>query len=535
MFFSHCDGYYKSDRMSLHLKFCKERKWKEGETSDCVHFQKENVKQQTIPLGLKTQIKGATEHLKRSVLPWMKNDEIKLTAINDELIMKFGSDFLRSRPNEIHRNYVSSKIRDLSTFLLEMKKLDKTVTCLEDCMNPKRIDGLITAVMNMSGYDPITGLVKTPSIAYRLSNSLKSTALLAKGDALQAAYQSNDLDLTKVDMFGHFVTEISSRWSRSIGKISTNMMKGAAADKVKSFALEEDIVKVCSYIEGSYRKLKIRLENGPDEQTTYDHLMTNLISHIMCLIRRRPVDFKRATLLHYSLLDQQDDLIDMVKNSNTSEENPNNIGSEELEKCRQFHIFYVPGKKMEIVPIVLTPLMKEVLDILIQKRRSVNIALEDQRLFLMSTGKIAEPNVCLRKMKSKVSLKSPKTFTNNGLRHQAATFSKLHSSHPQYQDFLASVLGHTLNIHKKHYELPTSVLQKMVVCPILYGMTKPQTSIENPETKTSATNKQTTGTNRIEKKQRSKSKYCITEHYCTFCYSNVRPFHLKKVKYFTFV
>lgn len=308
-------------------------------------------------------------------------------------------------------------------------------------MNPKRLDTLFTSVLNMSGFDLTSGSVKVPSIAYRMSQPLKMAALLAKGDALQVAYQAKVLDLTKVEMFGHFVNEITSRWSRSIGKIATNTKRGAAADKVQSFALEEGIVKFCSYFEGSYRKLKRRLENEPNDQTTYNILMTYLISHIMCLVRRRPVNFKRASLLHYSLLDQQDDLIDMAKNSSNSEENLNNIGSEELA-----------------------------------------------------------PNVCLRKMKSKVSLKSPKTFNNNGLKHHAATFSKLHSSHPQYQDFLASVLGHTLNIDKKHYELPTSVLQKMVICPILYGMTKQsQTSIDNPETDNQCTNQ-------IEENQRSTSK-----------------------------
>lgn len=106
--------------MPLHLKFCKERKRKEREKFDFVHFQTANVKQQTIPLSLKSVIKGASEHLKQTVLPWMKNDVIKQTAVNDELIMKFGSEFLKGRPNEIHRNYISSKIRDLSMLLLEM-------------------------------------------------------------------------------------------------------------------------------------------------------------------------------------------------------------------------------------------------------------------------------------------------------------------------------------------------------------------------------------------------------------------------------
>lgn len=73
-------------------------------------------------------------------------------------------------------------------------------------------------------------------------------------------------------------------------------------------------------------------------------------------------------------------------------------------------------------------------------------------------------------MTRKVTLKRPRDLTGNGLRHQAATLSKLHATHPQYQDFLASALGHTLSVHKKYYDLPLGVLQKFMVCPILHDI-----------------------------------------------------------------
>lgn len=64
-------------------------------------------------------------------------------------------------------------------------------------------------------------------------------------------------------------------------------------------------------------------------------------------------------------------------------------------------------------------------------------------------------------------------MSGNGLRHHAGTFSKLHSSHPLYQDYLASALSHTLHIHELHYETPTSIIQKLIVCPVLHRMTQP--------------------------------------------------------------
>lgn len=249
-------------------------------------------------------------------------------------------------------------------------------------------------------------------------------------------------------MYKHFIRMLNQHWANKVGRIATRMRKVAQAGKLQKFALEEDIVKLCSYITSRYRGLIEKLQLPSGRETTYDELMMLLVSHIMCIIRRRPVDFKRATLLHYSLLDRQDDLLEMVQGSGTEVKDKDmcpRMEAREVENCKKFHIFFVPGKNLEIVPIVLTPLMKEVLELLIQCRRLVGIINEDpkhDKLFKLSSNQNINPGHCLRKVKNHVILKSPQTLTGNGLHHQAATFSKLHSQHPQYQDFLASALGH---------------------------------------------------------------------------------------------
>lgn len=109
--------------------------------------------------------------------------------------------------------------------------------------------------------------------------------------------------------------------------------------------------------------------------------------------------------------------------------------------------------------------MKSTMDVLIQYRETVSI--NSDTLFVLSNERSIMPNESINLMKKKIKLIKPEHLTNNGFWHQAATFSNLHSTHPQYQDYLASLLGHTLSVHKKHYDLPTDVLQKIMVCPIL--------------------------------------------------------------------
>lgn len=155
----------------------------------------------------------------------------------------------------------------------------------------------------------------------------------------------------------------------------------------------------------------------------------------MLLVRRRPVDFKLAKVHHFGNVDRNEDLINMTKKDLTPAD---------LESCKKFNIFYVPGKNLEIAPIVLTPLMRQVLEKLITHRVHANIHCDTRFI-----QKVLEPVESLKIVKKQVKLKNPSHLTGNGLRHQAATFSRLHSNHPQYQDYLASVLGHSLHVHKK--------------------------------------------------------------------------------------
>lgn len=78
-----------------------------------------------------------------------------------------------------------------------------------------------------------------------------------------------------------------------------------------------------------------------------------------------------------------------------------------------------------------------------------------------------------------LKLLKSKDLSCNGLRHHAATFSKLDSNNPLYHDHMATSLGHSLHIHKKYYDLPTTINQKLIVYPVLRGMTV--TNVENNE------------------------------------------------------
>lgn len=116
------------------------------------------------------------------------------------------------------------------------------------------------------------------------------------------------------------------------------MNKYKQAEKQSLMSLEEDIVKLADYIQKQYRRLIPDL-NHPKTlkiKEVFDILMHALVSHIMLLGRRRPVDFKSATLEHYLTVDRDDSFLEMAGDK---------FNLEEKELCRNFHVFMVPGKK----------------------------------------------------------------------------------------------------------------------------------------------------------------------------------------------
>lgn len=464
---AHCEGFYKRRKFSQHLRYCKQYVIDKVNVVGNI----DAVKSHTLPL--LDSVPGASQELMKEIIQVMKPRESKDVALRDPLIMRYASEFHKTRRATFQKVYVSRVITDLARVLMRMREIHgETITCLEDVFSPAFFNDLVSCILQEGGYDMESGNVETCGLGNRLRSHIKGAAETAKKDALANEYR-NDIsgDNSKGRRIKYFLKIMKEKWANEVGRVFDMAVKKSRSEKEPKLAAEEDIVKTCQYITSQYRKVIKELEKAvsgsTEKQKAYNKLTDLLITHIMCLIRRRPVDFKRALNIHYEKLDQQDELINEIKNSKHM-----NLSEEDIQLSNRFKIFYVPGKGWkELVPIALTHVMKEAMDAL--QRNKVQVGITSDRLFVRAKGLEVNPRECLRKVTKGLTLKKPFDMSGNGLRHHAGTFSKLHSSHPQYQDYLASALGHTLHIHKLHYEMPTSIIQKLVVCPVLHKMTQP--------------------------------------------------------------
>lgn len=473
---AHCQGYYRRRKFSQHLRICK----------SYLHFQLVNInvegndaiKKHALPPP-SAVVHGASPQLINEVLSNMKDRTTKQAAMKDFTIMQYASEFHKTRRTSFQKNYVSRVITDLTRILLRMKELvGEEIKGLVDVFNPVHFSKLVDCILSEGNYNIETGTVETCGLANRLRSHIKGAAETAKRLASETEYvESCVRNTSKRKMIKHFLEVLKDKWANEVGRIFDDAVKMSRSENDKKLAAEEDIATTCQYVCSKYRKCMAKVNAAEPrsavKQDSYNDLLDLLVTHIMCLIRRRPVDFKRGLNVHYEKLDRQEDLITEVKNSKYMK-----MTDDDINICKEFSIFYIPGKGWkEMVPIALTKLMKEAMECIQANKKQVGI--KSDMLFVRARDMPVNPRESLRKVTKNLKLKKPLDMSANGLRHHAGTWSKLHSSHPQYQDYLASALGHSLHIHKLHYEMPTSLLQKLIVCPVLHKMTNPNSTGDN--------------------------------------------------------
>lgn len=109
-----------------------------------------------------------------------------------------------------------------------------------------------------------------------------------------------------------FLAIIQTEWKKDIGRICRKTNKFKQADRNSLMALQKDIVTLAAYIQGQYRTMLRQLNTRQVKHSIYDNLMHSLVSYVTLLGRRRPVDFKSATLNNYLNLYRDDKLIEMA-------------------------------------------------------------------------------------------------------------------------------------------------------------------------------------------------------------------------------
>ncbi|KAI3354594.1 hypothetical protein L3Q82_019100, partial [Scortum barcoo] len=136
----------------------------------------------------------------------------------------------------------------------------------------------------------------------------------------------------------------------------------------------------------------------------------------------------------------------------------------------------IVGKRGRKVPVLLTPLMRESLDTLIEKREDCGVLKENGFLFaLPHSVHYLRGSDCIRQFVHECDdIKNPKALTSTKLRKHIATLSTVLNLKTTELDQLADFLGHNIDVHRKHYRLPEGTLQLAKISKVLLALEQGQ-------------------------------------------------------------
>ncbi|VEN62581.1 unnamed protein product [Callosobruchus maculatus] len=437
----YCKGFYKKKWLFRHVAVCP--------FNDEEHVTRMNA--QSEGQSLFATYRG-NEILRKDIFPTLRPDAISFTAKTDYLICAVASRYLKSHRGRQYRIVVSRKMRQLASLTIELKKKIK-IKNLFDALDPNNFDCIVECTKIISRYDPSTDSFGAPSLASQMGTELK--------DCIDVAYnmtlKNSQKECEKTIKLKTLKELIVSEWRYEISTTANNDLKQKKWNKPSLIPLAEDLTLLKKYLLDQSEDCKKILLNHPTDEKAFRTLTELTFVQLLLLNRRRVGELQRMTLSSY------------VSNINNkpSDEFLNCISESEKRLMRAFKLVVIKGKRGRGVPVLFTQAMESNVNLMIKLRENLLI---HENIFLfpnITTTQSIDGSKAIYKHVRLAGVKNPAALTSTKLRKHLATMSQVINLSEQDLEQLAIFMGHTSDIHKTHYRLPSDVYQMAKVSKLL--------------------------------------------------------------------
>ncbi|KAL1488739.1 hypothetical protein ABEB36_014538 [Hypothenemus hampei] len=394
--------------------YSKRQLWRHKQKCKISHSKKINV-QNVLLNGLKID-----QELINSVFPKMRNDEVSMIAQRDILICAFAARYMKLHREKHFINVTYRKMRELAKLLMEMKKIELSITCLLDALRPKHFDCMIAATKIVAKYDEKEGIYEAPTYAMNIATTLTQCCDIAIVRTLKRKEIYSSLTAAEFEAeLKSTIHLIKTQWRFEVSSQALNNLNINKWNKVTLIPLASDLKLLKDFLITKAEKAVSSLQNS-DSIQQYKILLESVFCRVMLLNRRRPGELQRITLNRYEKID----------NSNTYEEFNEVVSPSEKILLQKFKRIVIRGKRGRGVPVLFSCYVQEHIDILLKYR----------------TKYTKEDNIYL--------------------------FGNTTSSEPITDDIeqLANFMGHTVGVHRGLYRLPDDVYQTAKISKVLLLM-----------------------------------------------------------------
>ncbi|KAL8583907.1 hypothetical protein ACOMHN_043947 [Nucella lapillus] len=376
----------------------------------------------------------------------MKPDDIYRLIRGDSLILMLGERLFEKRDIEEHTSgQIGGRLRELGRLLQVLRKNSKmTVSNLKAALDPANFDILIACVRELAQFDISSHMYKKGSLALKVGYALRKCSQLLAAQAIK----SNDKVI--LDKVSRFEQLYSANWYDRISACAAQSVGRAQMNKLLLLPTISDVEMVNRLLEKDCKS------------DSYPTLAKATLALITIFNRKRGGEVQRMKVNDFKL---------KPKMSRVDSEILQGLTETEKKLAAILQRVEIRGKFNRPVPILLTPVMIESIQKLLQMRTSMK--LDSPYLFITPNG--SNPyrgSDTIRQYAEAAEIGDDALFTATNLRKQLATLSQAMEVTKLNQDQLAKFLGHDIRVHRSIYRQPLEVMQKAKVASVLFQINR---------------------------------------------------------------
>ncbi|XP_070568060.1 uncharacterized protein [Ptychodera flava] len=450
-----CKGLFAKDSLRRHRKTCRMSPKEESSAHKRKLVQSEAA---TMVMFVKNDGFAVVGTELENILSKMQYDDISKIVKSDPLILQFGAD-LCATGNFQEGHYVSCKMRELGRFLLEVRKINPSVTSLAGCLsNRQNFSVVVQATQMLAGMIEGDKSVKVPSLVMKLGQSVKKALNILHCEAIQSANKSLEEEVTG------FQTLMNNRWQTKVLARARKAQRKLSWNKPQRLPLTKDVKCLNRHLSNLSTSALTSLKETTSVES-WKTLCETTLTQVIIFNRRRSGEVGKLTLETYN-----------KKGINLeSDEIMASLSPLERRLYTHFTRIETEGKRQNKVAILLPPNLKEAIDVLNSKRSDVGISKSNNYVFArvhyQAGGHVRGSDV-LRKYANECGAKNPEYIRSTKLRKQVATVAQILEMGKSELKQLSTFMGHSQKVHETFYRLPEDAYQTAKVSKILLAMEK---------------------------------------------------------------
>ncbi|XP_033118365.1 uncharacterized protein LOC117117976 [Anneissia japonica] len=220
------------------------------------------------------------------------------------------------------------------------------------------------------GFNEVTHLYTTPSLALKLGHSLKKASMIVVNHALING------DERKEKQGKNFNKLVSDNWDIDVSCHALRTLHSNKRNNPKLLPLTSDVMLLSKYLKEKAEMCTLQLNKEEPSEEVWRELERVTLTQLLLFNRKRQGEVSKITLEDYSQLKKgSSHVLDVQFLSKIEKELVNVLWRVEII-----------GKRGRTVPVLITNTMKSGLDLLLEKRGLMNIRSSNPYLFPSGYG-----------------------------------------------------------------------------------------------------------------------------------------------------